>query len=397
MPAFRALATALALAASLAPRSSAQSRESTSASRLIFTSIAAGSAHFCALDSAGDAQCWGDGEWGQLGDGLAISSPYAPVRVPHPSRRRFRQVVAGSTYSCALTDEGRAYCWGSDVSGMMVGATLRETCQGLPCATSPVAIAVERRFDSLSAGFEHMCALAEGRAYCWGRADVGQLGRSGALAACDGVACSRVPLLVSDSIRFTSITARGTHTCGIASGAILCWGDNKLGQLGSASRAAYSATPVRALGDASAMQVSAGASYSCAVTARGDVACWGTSDAGVVGASSANARETVIRSPDGDPFVRVTAGGTHSCALTSTGTAYCWGRDIGGRFVNSPGEGCGSVECSTAPVRVALAEQLGQIAAGGKSSCAVTRTGSIYCWGGQTESAISRADGALVP
>src|SRR5215217_2444986 len=88
------------------------SQQTTRAGPPTFVSIAAGSAHFCGLDSNGDIHCWGDGRWGQLGDGSTESADVSPIRVA--SFQRFRQVVAGAAHSCALTTDGYAYCWGSD-------------------------------------------------------------------------------------------------------------------------------------------------------------------------------------------------------------------------------------------------------------------------------------------
>jgi len=344
-------------------------------------SISAGSAHYCALDDAGAAYCWGDGQWGQLGNGSTASSPDRAVRVA--SFQQFKQVVAGSTQTCALTTGGYPYCWGADASGVMGDATVRDVCGALPCSTVPMPVAIEAgmRFDSLSAGFEHTCGLAGGRAYCWGRADAGQLGRAGAMQTCDGVACSRTPRQVGDTAVFTAISARGTHTCGIAAESLVCWGDNRERQLLADPGVAWTAIPRRVLAIERVAQLSSGGGYSCAVTSQGGVVCWGTNRHGRLGVAEVDSTVGRIPPPPGTRFVEVSVGGTHTCAVTAAGEGYCWGSGIDGRLGGAANARCGPFECSATPVRVELGERLTHIVAGGSSSCATTATGRAYCWG----------------
>jgi alpha-tubulin suppressor-like RCC1 family protein len=345
-----------------------------------FVSVTAGSAHFCGLDSTGDIYCWGDGQWGQLGDGGTASSALKPVRVQ--SFQHFRQVVAGATHTCALTDGGYPYCWGTDFSGVMADATVRERCNGSPCATRPMPVAIGFRFDSLAAGFEHMCGLRDSIAYCWGRNDAGQLGASGRMTICDGLACRESPAAVAGSLRFSSLVTRGTHTCGIASGTLWCWGSNAYGQISPDIAIASTSTPLAVSERGEFTQVSAAGVYTCGVTRAGRVDCWGANDRGRLGASDARDHRGVVKAPDGERFVRVSAGGTHTCALTTSGGAYCWGSNIDGRLGGETMQSCGGLPCSDAPVRVGVPVALTDIASGAEMTCATARDGSIYCWGG---------------
>jgi alpha-tubulin suppressor-like RCC1 family protein len=53
---------------------------------------------------------------------------------------------------------------------------------------------------------------------------------------------------VSGDLRFTTISAGGSHTCGIATdGVVYCWGANGDGQLGNGTFVA-SALPARVVG-----------------------------------------------------------------------------------------------------------------------------------------------------
>jgi alpha-tubulin suppressor-like RCC1 family protein len=86
---------------------------------------------------------------------------------------------------------------------------------------------------------------------------------------------------------------------------------------------------------------------------------------------------------DGDPSgidpqdrpVALAAGEAHSCALTGSGTAYCWGLNDRGQL------GDGTTTTSAAPVRVAVPEPLTGISASARQTCAVGDSGAVYCWG----------------
>jgi alpha-tubulin suppressor-like RCC1 family protein len=191
-----------------------------------FRTVAAGSVHSCALSEDGEAWCWGNNDDRQLGHEAA-----AGHHVPYPAAGglRFIQVVAGRRHSCGLTPDGAIYCWG-DNSGGQLGAGSSAT------TTQAVRVHSGTRFAMVSAGWWHTCALStDGSAFCWGSNAFGQLGASlGQPETCAGAAaCSTRPVRVAGGRRFTAIGAGGAHSCGlVAGGAAWCWGDNSLGQLG---------------------------------------------------------------------------------------------------------------------------------------------------------------------
>jgi len=80
-----------------------------------FTSMSWGNNHVCALDQMGQAWCWGDGNWGVLGNGT-FDIATSPTTVLMPGGRLFEHLVAGTYHSCAVDDLGGGWCWGQ---GMM--------------------------------------------------------------------------------------------------------------------------------------------------------------------------------------------------------------------------------------------------------------------------------------
>jgi alpha-tubulin suppressor-like RCC1 family protein len=139
-----------------------------------FTRLATGGLHACGLASSGEIRCWGDNRAGQLGAGGTLDSSAAPQLVA--GGLSYTAVAAGSHSTCAIATDGEAYCWGANDAGQL-GAPSSDTCGGTPCSRTPLAVAGSLRFTLISVGDLHACGLAvDGTAYCWGKNDRGQLG-----------------------------------------------------------------------------------------------------------------------------------------------------------------------------------------------------------------------------
>ena len=77
---------------------------------------AAGTRHVCALDSAGNAYCWGEGASGKLGNG-GTSNVASPVLVA--GGHTYRAIAAGATHTCAIGTDNVIYCWGDGSVGQL--------------------------------------------------------------------------------------------------------------------------------------------------------------------------------------------------------------------------------------------------------------------------------------
>ena len=86
----------------------------------------------------------------------------------------------------------------------------------------------------------------------------------------------------------------------------------------------------------------------------------------------------------------LTAGYRHTCALTPTGTAYCWGSNSDLEL----GDGTATDQPFPAAVVMPVGVSFANVAAGWSHSCGLTAAGGVYCWG--SNSAGQLGDGTAV-
>jgi alpha-tubulin suppressor-like RCC1 family protein len=327
----------------------------------------AGAEHACVVVGDGTARCWGANFSGQLGDGTTTSSS-TPVTVKGLSNAV--AVSTGAISACALLADGTARCWGHNEDGQLGDGTTTRSLT--PVTVKGLSNAVE-----ISAGYTHSCALlADGTIRCWGYNFWGQLG-NGELAN-----RSLTPVTVKGISDAVAITSGYQHTCALlGDGTARCWGDNANGQLGDGTHGeSYdrpTPTPVTVFGLSGAVAINAGTSHTCAVLGNGTARCWGSNWDGQVGNGTTT---NFVTSPEPvtglSNVVAISAGWFHSCATLSDGTGGCWGSNLFGAL------GDGTATNSSVPVRVVGVSDAVAIGAGGDHfSCAVSRDGTVSCWG----------------
>lgn len=289
-----------------------------------FASISAGTTNTCGLDINGTAYCWGGGYYenrGILGDG-SLTRSASPVAVA--TTLKFKTISAGGQIICALAQDDRGYCWGG---GGYLGNG------GLSNSLVPAPIAGDIRFSALAAGGSHGCGLSlAGEAYCWGNNWYGQVGDGVAHADLSQVTLVRSPLRVKTQQLFKSISAGGSHTCAVTlAEAVMCWGSNNVGQIGSGTFEANIPTPSYVIGPNHWRSVAASMVHTCGITVGGATMCWGGNWFGALGDGGStaigNGTEHGVPTPmvGGHTFSAVKPGGSHTCALDESGLVWCWG------------------------------------------------------------------------
>jgi alpha-tubulin suppressor-like RCC1 family protein len=128
-------------------------------------------------------------------------------------------------------------------------------------------------------------------------------------------------------------------------------------------------------------QVVTGGGHSCAVTAAGGVKCWGANSQSQLGGfSSPLLRTSPVDVPGLSAGVAsLAAGKIHTCALSTSGAVSCWG----GNSYGQVGDGTTSLGQGTVTAVSGLGTGVAAIASGPGAlhTCALTTTGSVKCWG----------------
>jgi alpha-tubulin suppressor-like RCC1 family protein len=328
--------------------------------------VAAGGFHTCAFTSAGGLKCWGNNQYGQLGDGT-YSTRLTPVDVIGLASG-VMAVVAGEQHTCALTTAGGGKCWGYNQSGQLGDGTTAYY-RLTPADVSGLTTGVT----AMATHGDHTCAAtSSGGVKCWGRNEFGQLG--------DGTTWhSNIPVDVRGlTSGITAVAAGGFHTCAFTSaGGLKCWGNNQYGQLGDGTNTRR-LIPVDVSGLASGVTALAtGYGHTCALTSGGGAKCWGDNEYGQLGEGTNTRRLTPVDvSGLASGVTALATGYGHTCALTSGGGVKCWGDNEYGQL----GEGTNTRRLT--PVDVSgLASGVTALAAGWDHTCVLISGGAVKCWG----------------
>ena len=164
------------------------------------------------------------------------------------------------------------------------------------------------------------------------------------------------------------ITAGGFHTCALLEdGEVRCWGDNRSGQLGIASRdtigddeapGQLAAIDLGGDPDSRVIQLAAGNAHTCALVNTGAVQCWGAGNDGQLGLGTTDSigdDEHPAEAGDvllGGRAIAIAAGGDHSCAMREDRSIVCWGSGQHGQlgYGNTDSVGDDELPVSAAPV-----------------------------------------------
>lgn len=311
---------------------------------------------------------------------------------PPDAASRYAAVSAGDGFTCALTGDGRAWCWGLGIFGQIGNG-------GTATVEAPVAVAGDRRFLSLSAGADHACAIAQdSTAWCWGLNDFRELGSQTSLcnSSFQFVSCASRPLQVSGTLRFDSISVGGYATCALAREApyaagtqtAWCWGWNTRGELGSGTTGSVIGEPAQVSGSRVLRSLALDLYHACGIDVAGGVYCWGSNAFGQLGADTLRTPRCASGPATGlfcapAPILSdlvsgmriVTTGSTHTCVLDAGGQASCAGSNQYGVIGRD-----GSIG-GAAPVAVEGGHLFTAISAGEDHTCALTAAGEAWCWG----------------
>jgi len=247
----------------------------------------------------------------------------------------------------------------------------------------------------------------DGRAWCWGRNENGQLGWGDLLPRGDAPSTipSKLPAIGLDfgGTLVKIVGTFGKRTCVVLdAGRLRCWGANENGILGygdTKDRGGDSTTMPGKLADLTfptagspnlaVTAIAMGDAHTCVLLEDGTMRCWGRNEVGQLGYGDTVARSdtaAVVPVPLGTgKITQIAAGQSHTCALFEDGTLKCWGANAFGQLGLGDTADRGTAAATTPDklpaVFGATDVRPKMVAAGGNSTCVVLRDGNAKCWG----------------
>lgn len=334
--------------------------------------------HFtCGLSIDGEAYCWGRGDQGQLGTGTCADRPWAQrvIRPRNVPVENATEISVGFDHACVVLD-GNIHCWGDGAGGRLgCGSDEMDQTVAVPCSSG---LDEGRAVFDVAAGYSHSCAvIAGGEVFCTGDPATipDAVGHDGLIGSW------RIVEWTTMMGGRTDVVLAGRElSCALTLERMACW--TSTDTLVTASRNGVEVAGVPAMPFQADIGVSEGtASETDACMLSGDAAsaalhCWGSNIHGVASPANAGSAFGAPNPVPGAPAnpVDVDVGGGHACAVAE-GAVYCWGRSDVGQAGPSA-----QVETIALPGGLTFVS----VAAGVSHSCALANSGEVFCWGDNT-------------
>ena len=350
--------------------------------------LTAGAVHNCILVTGGGVKCWGYNGSGRLGNPTIPEQTSLPVS-PMYLESDIVSVAAGGGHTCAVTNLGGLKCWGWNRDGQLGTVTTNTCYPGTQCSEWPLDVDVPVPLVAVAAGDAHTCAVTlAGEVMCWGNNKYGQLGvHSTETCSSISIPCTRTPVAVPGLSQVVAVAAGYGHSCALlSSGQLKCWGRNADGELGDGQVCgAQCVMPIDVPNLQSGIRAIAADGFgTCAITVGDALKCWGDNGVGQVGDGTTIDRHTAVDVVGlASGVVSVDVGAAHACAVVAGGGVKCWGSNHAGQLGNATAS---ESSLSTVPVDVqapggSLLTAMAAPAAANNYTCALSMIGSIHCWG----------------
>lgn len=323
----------------------------------------------CALDDNGTAWCWGANMYDSLGNGTTTASA-VPIKVGSNS---YSQIVGTGGTFCGLTGAGAAWCWGYNVRGSVGNGTTTTP-------TQPAAVSGSHTFSQLyqpaNAG-DTFCGIdTSSNGFCWGNNSNSAIGNN-------TVTNATVPTAASGSHKWSYLQSNASDTCGIdTSGAGFCWGVNSYGQLGIGGTATTTVKiPTAVAGSHKWSSIYLGTTTTCGIDTAGAAWCWGYNGTTQVGNGTTTQSIFTPAAVSGShQFSNLLLGSSSTCGVDTAGAAWCWGSNQNGQIGNGV---AGTANYSVpASVKVPAGQTFTSLmGAMDTKVCGLANDGVIYCWG----------------
>ena len=270
----------------------------------------------------GTVMAWGQGSYGQIGDGTFSGFVYTPTPVLNLDSVIQIEGGADADFALALRADGTVWAWGDNGYGQLgIGnKTLQNTPQQVIGLDSVIDI---------SAGTGHSLALrADGSVWSWGSNSQGQLG---------------LPLTITDTTLPVKIDTI-QHATNIESGSafnmvldadstVWAFGYNLYGQLGINQTFTKTEIPTKVYQLDSVIDIMCGRDHVLAIRRDGTTWGWGEAGYNQIGVNTVD-RNIPFKTNAVAQFVTVNAGSWHSFGTDIYGNLYSFGRNTYGQLCN---------------------------------------------------------------
>ena len=246
-------------------------------------SVSGQNAFYCAVTTGGAAYCWGFGAYGELGNNTATYSS-TPVQVSGLSSG-VKSISAGLSTACVTMVDGTARCWGEGRWGQLGNGALNSS-------SVPVVVSGLTNAASVKTNQYHTCAiLTDASLKCWGDNAYGQMANGTAT----GTFSTPISIPGQTNIKGFTVLNMGTCSVSNA-GVMQCWGDNQYSQTGNgnATGPVTSPTTVTGLSSGVSFVATSGGYSQCAQSSTLGVVCWGLNTSGQVGDGTSLNRSTPV-------------------------------------------------------------------------------------------------------
>ena len=308
--------------------------------------VSAGTIHSLAVKTNGTLWSWGNGQFGQLGNGVFNSATPNVTQVG--TATDWLKVSAGNRFSLAIKNTGTLWSWGWNFTGQLGNGL------NTPNLNLPAQVGTSNNWRKIDAGDQHSLAIdASGTLWAWGNNTFGQLG--------DGTNnTSLSPIQIGTATNWTVISAGTDHSMALDSSNILyTWGNNTNGQLGDGTNTASNVPiPISFASDGTVslyIAISAGQTHSLAIKNDNTLRSTGFNNQGQLGLGNLTNVNVLNQVGTANNWIGISAGHTHSHAIDSNTDVWSTGRGLEGEL------GIGSniafntlqqVTCPTTPLSI---------------------------------------------
>jgi alpha-tubulin suppressor-like RCC1 family protein len=187
--------------------------------------LAAGANAAYALSRGGTVWAWGDNTFGELARRAGALVGTSPVKVTQLTQV---SAIAASAYTAfALEHDGTVWSWGDGSFGELGDGDCKQASSACPPSSGPVLVRTLNHVIAIAAGGYAAYALeSNGSVWAWGDGAEGQLGDR-------SIASADVTVRVIGLRNVVAIAAGGSAAYALENnGSVWAWGDGDYGQLG---------------------------------------------------------------------------------------------------------------------------------------------------------------------